>query len=99
MTSETETKQLWWHAFGTPMKEDSEFPGTFMLVILGPAAFGPDDDHQGQPVKEALVSGAPYLGSWDHAPSEVEKDKLRPEEFREYDAEGDPWPWDRPEDD
>ena len=80
----------WWHAYGG---FSSEY-GAFAVMTLGPTG-GPDEPTT-DPSKtfreivlplgddESLV----YLASWDHEPSEFEKDQIQPEEYREYKPDG-----------
>ena len=78
------TKQHW-HAYGCVAPEY----GAFMTLIVGPTEKGPDDlDNNGTRVRDATVGDAPYLTSFDHEPSDLEKDRLQPEEYRELDEEG-----------
>lgn len=63
----------WWHAYGGVM----EGLGCYQLVVVGPAEQGPDvalDLHMG---------GQPYLASWDHEPTDLEKETVTPREYRD----------------
>jgi hypothetical protein len=64
----------WWHAYGA-VRED--LGGCWQLVVVGPAEKGPE-------VAQGMeFSGCPYLASWDHHPSDAEKDEITPEEYRD----------------
>ena len=81
------TQTQWWHAYG---REAPEY-GAFMVLIAGPTDKSPDDlSSKGIPFREMTVDTAPYLGSFNHEPSALEKDRLQPEEFRELDDSGNP---------
>jgi len=67
-----------------------------MTMVLGPSPRGPDDlDLQGTVIREATVNKMPYLGSFNHKPSDLEKDKLAPDSHRQYDDEGNDLPWEK----
>lgn len=76
----------WWHAFG----RIREFPRTdgqppdlaHQLTVIGPALAGP-----GQAESMAAVSWGDYLTSWDHEPSNWEKNAVTPEEFQDSEEE------------
>lgn len=64
----------WWHAYG---KVRDDLGGCWQLVVAGPASQGPDV------AKTLDISGCPYITSWDHQPSDAEKDAITPEEYRD----------------
>jgi hypothetical protein len=82
-------KKKWWHAYGGFAQEY----GAFAVMTLGPTG-GPDDPTT-DPSKTFREITLPlgdeqmvYLASWDHEPSDFEKDQIQPEEYREYNPDG-----------
>lgn len=72
----------WWHAWGGVILID-EFEGDWATVILGPSIISPEEVESTEPVTEVTALGLNYLTTWDHEPSEAEKEKLIPEEYRD----------------
>lgn len=72
------TEGRWWHAYG---KVRDDLGGCWQLVVVGPATAGPDV------AAEIEMSDCPYLTSWDHYPSDAEKDEVTPEDYRDEPAE------------
>ena len=90
MMDET-TEPRWWHVYGGVV----EVLGTWTTVVVGPSPLGPNDlSKTGIRVRELRIpsygSDLTFLDSFDHEPSEREKDMFAPEEYRELDDRGDP---------
>jgi hypothetical protein len=70
----------WWHAFG------AEVAGLgWVQLMAGPGSSEPGDVRENSiPFEGAALS---YLTSWDHEPSEREKESVQPEQYRELDPE------------
>lgn len=66
--------QTYWHAYGG-VRDD--LGGCFQLAVIGPATASPDD------ALDLDIGGQPYLTSWDHKPSELEKEEVTPPEYRD----------------
>lgn len=80
-TTETTPTGPWWHAFG---RVRDEWGGIWQLTVVSPSTVAP---------AEAAALGAeswgPYLTSWDHEPTDEEKEAVTPEEFRDEDGDDD----------
>ncbi len=80
----------WWHTFG------AEVEGLgWVQMIVGPGSSGPDAiGKSGHRLRDTSIpyegTELPYLTSWDHDPSEAEKESVQPEQYRELnpDEEG-----------
>lgn len=68
----------WWHAFGH-VRED--LGGCYQLVVYGGSDMGPDEVQEIAPTLADQLGG--YLASWDHQPSELEKETVTPAEYRD----------------
>ena len=66
--------QLWWHAYGGVVED---FGGCWQLAVYGPGTASPKTASELDG-----PSGTRYLASWDHAPSDAEKDEITPEDYR-----------------
>lgn len=81
----------WWHTYGGVATE-GDMAGLWMQVTAGPTSEPPDGvNGKGVPLKEMFRESNPYLkylGSFNHEPSELEKDKLAPDDYRTWDDEG-----------
>lgn len=82
-TEETTTSVgPWWHAYGM-VRED--WGGVWQLTVISPSTVPPE-------IAADLGADAwgPYLTSWDHEPTDAEKNEVTPEEYRdELDADRD----------
>ena len=82
----------WWHVFGAEIPNMSEDehgnPGSaFALRIYGDSELGPDDlteKHKADADEEMFgeIATVRYLGSFDHDPTDEEREALTPEAFR-----------------
>ena len=72
-------RPLWWHAFGTIVPEGQPEAGEWYLVIAERSDRAPDAY-----VRELKLGplDAPYLASWDHEPSQADKDFVTPAHLR-----------------
>lgn len=77
-----------WHGFGT-YPTDGPLAGLWVGVTLGPTDRGPDDPDMLATLQKGIPAPLPesmgelhlpYLRSFDHEPSDQEKDDLEPEE-------------------
>lgn len=80
--------QLWWHVYGAEIADLAEDedgnPGmSWGLLILGESTRSPDDERIPDMVPRVLGAEAKYLASFDHDPTEEERDALAPEEYRD----------------
>lgn len=84
----TETSE-WWHAYGGLVDE------MYCVIITGPSPIEADGvNSTGKSIKDIeAVSGVKYLTTFDHEPTDLEKDHLQPEEFWTWDENGDEIPW------
>ena len=69
------SEHLWWHAYGQ-VREDLD--GCWQLVVVYPSPVPP-----AQASQWGSAAWGPWLASWDHAPSDAEKDAITPEEYRD----------------
>lgn len=64
----------WWHAYGG-VRED--LGDCWELAVAGPAEQGPE-------VARGLhMAGQPYLASWNHEPTDLEKEIVTPADYRD----------------
>jgi hypothetical protein len=75
------SEQYWWHAWGGVMAEGTEFEGCWATVILGPSFVSPENVLTTEPIDDVVRLGLTYLHTWDHEPSDDEKEALTPEEY------------------
>lgn len=69
--------QLWWHAYG---QVRADLGGCWHLVVYGGCTAAPK--LAADPNMLAALGHGAYLGSWDHPPTEAEKDEVTPDEYR-----------------
>lgn len=72
------TATAWWHAFG---RVRDDLGGCWQLVIISPSGTPPEEVKRFASGRE--VSWGDYLTSWDHEPSEAEKDAVTPAVYRD----------------
>jgi len=87
----TQTKTLWWHAYGglaPDMSKDSEgnLSPAHILIIMGESPKRPDDMPFHLPAN-SLHNELICLCSFDHEPSEEERQEITPEEYRDNEQE------------
>lgn len=76
-TDETTTSTgPWWHAFG---KVREEWGGVWQLTVVSPSTTPPAEVAE----RDTHDAWGPYLTSWDHEPSDAEKDAVTPEAYRD----------------
>lgn len=83
----------WWHGYGGTI-QDGDYEGVEVRVVLGPTPIGPDDTTlTGQPLQGGMYgrTGLPYLASWDHEPTDEERDAIMPDDPDDAD-DADDWP-------
>lgn len=71
----------WWHAWGGIMDEGTEFEGCWATVVLGPSFVTPQEAVSTTPPDDVVRLGLEYLTTWDHEPTQAEKDSLELEEY------------------
>lgn len=78
-----------WHVYGKE-HTSGDLAGVYATVVAGPTIKGPTE------LKRAGVSdmGMTYLASFDHEPSDLEKDQVQPRAFRQFHADGTEIDWD-----
>lgn len=88
----------WWHAYGalvpglarTPAGDDAD---GWCMVILGDSPVPPDSPVVAAPYEwprpDAATPTLPYLTSWDHPPSDTEKDAVTPPGYTTADEDDD----------
>jgi hypothetical protein len=68
----------WWHAFGRRLPDDHNLaPGGWHFIVAGPGTATPDD------ARDIVIDGADYLASFDHEPTDDEREALTPAEYRD----------------
>lgn len=72
-------RPLWWHAFGHVVPEGASQAGEWYLVIAERSDRAPDAEVR---ALELGPNKAPYLASWDHEPSQADKDFVTPQHLR-----------------
>ena len=79
---------LYWHAYGGVVPEDHQWAGCFSTLIYGESTMTADEakDHGAMVVRERYP-WAEYLATFDHEPTEAEKEALQPESWRDSDVE------------
>lgn len=77
------SNQTWWHIFGGEVDTGKLFDGDpngvigWASLIAGPSKKGPEE------AKDFTIEDLGYLGSYDHEPSEEEKEAWTPENYRD----------------
>lgn len=61
----------WWHAYGAKITE-GDLTGCLHLVVVSATGLTPKQIQERMPD----YNGMPYIASWDHQPSEDEKDEV-----------------------
>lgn len=73
------SERRWWHAWSLVREDCGD---VHQLTVIGPAEKGPETAET-----LGLDAWGRYVGSWDHEPSDAEKDAVTPEEYRHEDDE------------
>jgi hypothetical protein len=74
----------WWHAWGGILPDDADFgAGCWATVVLGPSFRHPEEVPLWERPENVTKLDLKYLRSWDHHPSDEEKEALTPEEYRD----------------
>jgi len=71
--SDIDEGKRWWHAYGGVL----DGVGCYQLAVVGPV-----DQPPGEMAGNEL-GGTPYRWSWDHYPSEYEREQITPPEYRD----------------
>lgn len=66
----------WWHAFG---RVRDDIGGAYQLTVVSPSTVPPGELDTGR----FAAAWGDYLTSWDHEPSDAEKDAAMPAEYRD----------------
>jgi hypothetical protein len=75
-----ETPGPWWHAFGRVRVLGGD--EVWQLTVISPSTVPPEGVAE-QLADRTADAWGDYLASWDHEPSDEEKDAVAPEDFRE----------------
>jgi len=67
------------------MAEGTDYEGCWAAVILGPSHLPPEDAAITTPPDDVTRLGLTYMHTWDHEPSQAEKDALTPAEYLDDD--------------
>ena len=87
-----EHEQQWWHVFGGEIPDmavdaDGNPSPAWGALTVGPAGRGADDEVREMTFPMSAGGEAHYLATFDHEPTEAEKDALAPEKYRDLPSE------------
>lgn len=86
------TQKLWWHFYGAEVPglaedKDGNPKPAWVTMMAGEATIGPDEPTvSGGRIQDPLhYKDVPlaYLASWDHEPTQAERDAVTPEEYHD----------------
>lgn len=76
-----------WYVFGRE-NVTGDLAGTYMTMVAGPTIKKESE------VKKRIPNGMSLLASFDHEPSDLEKDQCQPRSFRQFNPDGSEIDWD-----
>lgn len=75
--------KFWWHCYGGITTEHCEWgEGHYCMVILGESTVDPDDINAHIEANGTWSTPLMYLKSFDHDPTDEEKEKITPPDYR-----------------
>lgn len=74
----SQSEPLWWHVFGG-VGTEGVLEGCWALLIGGESPAPPDEIDQ----HPEGLEWATYLGSFDHDPTDEEREAMTPEQYRD----------------
>lgn len=80
------TGKKYWHVFGRE-ETRGELAGVYVTIVAGPTIKKPEA------LSAKKTMGMDFLASFDHEPSDLEKDQCQPRAFREYNPDGTEIDW------
>jgi hypothetical protein len=79
-----ETKQLWWHCYGGITTDQCEWgEGHWCMVTFGESSKDPEEMNETIDPNHNWTTPMMYLKSFDHDPTEEEKQKITPLDYRD----------------